>query len=183
MPRNKRPQEREAKRGEIVAAARALFLERGFEATPLSAIAKAAGVTPNTIYWYFADKDALLIAVLDELLLESWTAYQGHVEATADDVDLLAWVVDGFRDLRLLISEIHARIDVSPALNAWHDRFHAASEGLLAHELRERGVPQSALEPTVKIAVFVIEGLITHALEPARAREILQTLVAGMPTA
>lgn len=181
MPKNKRPQEREAKRGEIVASARALFMERGFEATPMSAIARSAGVTPNTIYWYFSDKDDLLITVLDELLVESWAAYRG--QTASDDVDQLVWVVDGFRDLHLLISEIHARVEVSPALAAWHDRFHAASEGLLADELTARGVPEASLGPTVKIAVFVIEGLVTHGLEPAQARTILETLVAGMPSA
>jgi len=65
MARTKREQDREAKREEIVAAARALFVGEGYEATSMSRLAAAAGVAPNTIYWYFPDKDEVLVAVLD----------------------------------------------------------------------------------------------------------------------
>ena len=41
------------------------FFENGFEATSLSAIAKAAGVTRGAIYWHFEDKKALFRAVVD----------------------------------------------------------------------------------------------------------------------
>ncbi|MES2917128.1 MAG: helix-turn-helix domain-containing protein, partial [Pseudomonadota bacterium] len=65
MARTKREQERDAKRDEIVAAARRLFVDEGFDATAMSRLATAAGVAPNTIYWYFKDKDEVLVAVLD----------------------------------------------------------------------------------------------------------------------
>ena len=42
---------------EIIAAARTLFIETGYEDTSISRLAAAAGVAPNTIYWYFKDKD------------------------------------------------------------------------------------------------------------------------------
>ncbi|MFL6105324.1 MAG: TetR/AcrR family transcriptional regulator, partial [Marmoricola sp.] len=68
MPRNRRPQDRDEKLAEIVSAASSLFSEAGFEQTSMARIAQAAGVTPNTIYWYVEDKDALLVAALDHLL-------------------------------------------------------------------------------------------------------------------
>ena len=57
MPRNKRPQAADEKRGEIVSAARELFIHAGYDATSMGRLAVAAGVSANTIYWYFADKD------------------------------------------------------------------------------------------------------------------------------
>ncbi|HKY90770.1 MAG TPA: helix-turn-helix domain-containing protein, partial [Nevskiaceae bacterium] len=65
MPRNRIQQDSAEKRTEIVGAARTLFLETGYEATSMASIAAAAGVASNTIYWYFRDKDELLVAVLD----------------------------------------------------------------------------------------------------------------------
>jgi AcrR family transcriptional regulator len=59
-------QERGARRSEeIVAAAAALFAERGFDGTSLNAIAKAAGVTIASIYQYFPNRDAIVDAVAE----------------------------------------------------------------------------------------------------------------------
>jgi AcrR family transcriptional regulator len=67
IPRKR--QERGARRAEaMVAAAAALFAERGFEGTSLNAIAKAAGVTIASIYQYFPNRDALVDAVADHYL-------------------------------------------------------------------------------------------------------------------
>ncbi|EJL41946.1 TetR/AcrR family transcriptional regulator [Brevibacillus agri] len=44
----------------ILAAATALFAERGFEAVSIREIAKAAGCSHTTLYIYFKDKEALL---------------------------------------------------------------------------------------------------------------------------
>lgn len=54
-------------RGEIIAAASSLLAEVG-DANQLSmrAVAAAVGVTPPSIYRHFADKSALLVAVLEE---------------------------------------------------------------------------------------------------------------------
>ena len=63
MARTKREVDREQKRKEIVSVAGSLFLQDGYEATTINRIAEQMNVAPNTLYWYFADKDALLDAV------------------------------------------------------------------------------------------------------------------------
>jgi TetR/AcrR family transcriptional repressor of mexJK operon len=62
IPRG-RPKDR-AKRAAILQAARALFLERGLTATSVEAVADEAGVSKATVYSHFADKEALLRAVM-----------------------------------------------------------------------------------------------------------------------
>jgi AcrR family transcriptional regulator len=52
----------------MVAAAAALFAERGFEGTSLNAIAKAAGVTIASIYQYFPNREAIIDAVAEYYL-------------------------------------------------------------------------------------------------------------------
>lgn len=52
-------------RQRIVDAALELFLERGYVATTIEAIAKQAGVAPATVYQAFGTKQAILAAALD----------------------------------------------------------------------------------------------------------------------
>jgi AcrR family transcriptional regulator len=54
-----------ATRLQIIEAARALFIEHGYPATTLEAIAAAAGTSLPTLYRLFSSKRALLKAVLD----------------------------------------------------------------------------------------------------------------------
>ena len=65
-PRRRR---KEARPGEIIAAAMALWAERGFAATRLDDVAKRAGVAKGTIYLYFASKEDLFAAALRDRLL------------------------------------------------------------------------------------------------------------------
>ena len=53
----------------ILDAAEALFAERGYEGTSLRQIAHRAGIAQPGLYNYFANKQALYVAVLDRALL------------------------------------------------------------------------------------------------------------------
>lgn len=55
-----------AKREQIAAAARTLFLEQGYAGTSMDAVATEAGVSKQTLYVYFPAKLDLLRAILDE---------------------------------------------------------------------------------------------------------------------
>ena len=70
MARNRPDRTREDKAAEIVAVARRLFLERGYDGTPIAAIAREAGIATNVVHWYFATKDELFVAVLEALQSE-----------------------------------------------------------------------------------------------------------------
>lgn len=52
------------KRAAILAAAKALFVARGFEATSMDAVAQAAGVSKLTVYNHFSDKETLFRAAV-----------------------------------------------------------------------------------------------------------------------
>ena len=71
-------------RESLVAAARALFAERGYAATPIDEIVRAARVTKGALYHHFADKRELFRAVVRSVQL-------GWVEriraAVADEPD------------------------------------------------------------------------------------------------
>ena len=54
-----------ATRAVVVAAAGRLFVDRGYSATTIEAIAEAAGVPPGTVYRLFGSKRGILLRVLD----------------------------------------------------------------------------------------------------------------------
>ena len=173
MPPTKPRQDREEKRAELGDAARRLFLADGYDATSMAALARAAGVAPNTIYWYFGDKDDLLIAVLDAELADALAAYAEIAERPI--AEQVLWTVGQLQGLRGLVTTVHARIGRSAALNAWHDAFHATTEGLLRVAI-EHAVPADALDAEVRIAVFTVEGLLTHALAESEQQAICERL-------
>ncbi len=64
-------------RTELVAAARRVFMQRGFHGASLDDIADAAGYTKGAVYSNFAGKDDLYLALLD-------AHYEARVAAYAD---------------------------------------------------------------------------------------------------
>jgi AcrR family transcriptional regulator len=75
----------------IIAAARKLFAERGFDGCKVSDIARQAGMSQGNIYWYFSSKEDLLKAVLAEgfenlgdLMTEAAAGSGGSIEKLDD---------------------------------------------------------------------------------------------------
>lgn len=175
MPRNRRPVDRDEKRAEIVLAAAELFSGRGYDETSMSAIAARAGVTANTVYWYVADKDALLVAVLDHILdttLEEWTTL-----ADRSWTDQLVWVLGRLETHHRLVSVVHSRSALSPVVDEWHERFHAVIDAIVADTLRTMGAPEADVAAMTSIGVHVVEGLLMHPRTDEEKRETLDLLI------
>ncbi len=68
MPKTRHEIDRSAKITELLDIAERLFNERGYAGTTTAALAGAAGVAQNAVYWYFPSKDHLFVAVLDRML-------------------------------------------------------------------------------------------------------------------
>jgi AcrR family transcriptional regulator len=161
VPRNRFDQTKEAKRVEIVAAASSLFLSEGYDGASMGKIAAAAGLTPNTLYWYFGDKDELFVAVADlslDLLLQ------------------FVWLVDNLRPVRHLVATVHARVARSPRIAEWHSGFHRQVEALFEEQLAiEVSGPQRDAETAV--VTFAIEGAVTHDLDAGATADLCQALM------
>ncbi|HLM95949.1 MAG TPA: TetR/AcrR family transcriptional regulator [Acidimicrobiales bacterium] len=57
--------EKEGRRPDILAAAKKVFARKGYHATTIADIAKAAKLSYGSIYWYFDSKDALFHALME----------------------------------------------------------------------------------------------------------------------
>ena len=58
------------KRRQIIDGARKVFLDLGFDGASMGEIARAAGVSKGTLYVYFADKNRLFEAIVEEESIE-----------------------------------------------------------------------------------------------------------------
>jgi TetR/AcrR family transcriptional regulator len=65
-PSTRRERRKEARPGELLAAALDLFVEKGFAATRAEEVAKQAGVSKGTLFLYFPTKEDLFKAVVRE---------------------------------------------------------------------------------------------------------------------
>ena len=113
----------EQTRTRILEAALALFMERGFEATTMRAVAAAAGVALGNAYYYFESKEELVQAFYERSHREHLAAATPRLESERD-----------FR--KRLLATLHAKIDTS----APYHRF----SGVL---FRSAADPRSPLNP------------------------------------
>lgn len=63
-----RQRRKDARPHELLEAALALFVEKGFAATRAEEVAQRAGVSKGTLYLYYASKEELLKAVIEQYL-------------------------------------------------------------------------------------------------------------------
>jgi AcrR family transcriptional regulator len=115
IPRKR--QERGTRRAEeIVAAAAALFAERGFDGTSLNAIAKAAGVTIASIYQYFPNREAIVDAVA-EFYLAAFRAEENESLNRSQELSLGDFIRRGVTtlfDFHAKYGGVRAFLDADP---------------------------------------------------------------------
>src|SRR5437588_544220 len=63
-------EEDSSKRRQILDGARKVFMDLGFDGASMNEIARSAGVSKGTLYVYFADKNRLFEAIVEEEVLE-----------------------------------------------------------------------------------------------------------------
>jgi len=105
----------DARRQQIVDAARVRFASHGFARTSMSDLVEASGLSVGAIYRYFTGKDELVAAICEEgeqafpteLTADALAAFLDHVRALARD-----------HGHARLVAQIYAEAAVSPELAA-----------------------------------------------------------------
>jgi len=99
------------KRDRILLAATRVFARKGFHATRVSEVAKAAGVADGTIYLYFKSKDELLISIFEDRVDHLLEAVRREMDALPNAqarlrriIELQLGLLDGERDLAEVIT-------------------------------------------------------------------------------
>src|SRR5215211_4211983 len=83
----RRERNKEAIRGRILAAALALFNQRGFEATTTKEIARRAKIAEGTVFNYFETKDDIALYFFEQEVDHAITAVRSDASLTKAPLD------------------------------------------------------------------------------------------------
>lgn len=73
-----------------------LILEEGFAGTSIAKIARAAGVSPATLYIYYENKEQMLYSIYREYANDTYEYLMGRVGAEMDGGELVSALVWGY---------------------------------------------------------------------------------------
>ncbi|MEU9216490.1 helix-turn-helix domain-containing protein [Streptomyces sp. NPDC048376] len=147
-------------RGRLEQAALELYVERGYEQTPVAEITKRAGLTERTFFRHFADKREVLFGgsgSLEELCVGAVAAVPSSatpMEAVAGALDAAAVVFEERGDLVRLRQGV---IDANAELRERELTKLASLAGALADALRARGVDDLTARLTAEAAIAVLK--------------------------
>lgn len=163
------------RRADILDAAARCFARAGFHRTTIQDIAKESGFSAGLIYRYFADKDAMVVAISDQW--HERQTRQLHLDEPGHrDADALGRVTSGYLDLLRALAGPAERERVQLGVQIWAEalrspKVHAvARQGVdapretitgLLHAARERGDLPSNLPPDglARVLIAVYQGL------------------------
>jgi TetR/AcrR family transcriptional regulator len=90
----RRARRKEARPGELIEAALALFVEKGFAATRVEEVAARAGVSKGTLFLYFPSKEDLFKAVVRETVAGRFPEWADELaEFQGDSVELVRYAM------------------------------------------------------------------------------------------
>jgi AcrR family transcriptional regulator len=151
-----------ATRERILEAASELFYRQGVGATGLDQVIAASGTGKGQLYHYFADKRALVHAVVDRQVATVLAAQQSRLEQLATPADVRAWadeLVNAYQHanhpvrcpLGALVAELaEGDADARAALDRGFGRWSAA----LAAGLRRAGVARPERQATALLSAY-----------------------------
>lgn len=94
--RERREKEREQRRLDILASARAVFLQYGIEQTSMDRIAQEAELAKGTLYLYFRNKEELVLALITEHLEQLATLLEEVTKRSLSPQQKLLGIVQEF---------------------------------------------------------------------------------------
>lgn len=168
---------KEARPGEIVAAALEVFGERGFAATKLADVARRAGITKGTLYLYFDSKEALFKAVVREtivpVIVQGEALAQSHTGSARELLEQLVreyWRLVGETAAAGVPKLMMAEAATFPELTRfYYDEVVTRGHRLMAGVI-ERGIKNGEFRPVnVKLAAKLAMSPLMHATVVRRA--------------
>jgi AcrR family transcriptional regulator len=138
----------------IIAAGQAVLLERGYDATTTNHIARAAGISPGSLYQYFPDKAAVLSQVIERYSEDVQARLSRGFLRTlrSDSREVVRANVTNLLDvceenpglLRVLVEQV-PRSDHGPRVDFAHRADEWTTTALLSAPHRDPGRPAEAI--------------------------------------
>jgi AcrR family transcriptional regulator len=155
-PRLSRAEQNDRNRALLLAAARRVFLERGYYAATLDQIADEAGFSKGAVYSRFASKADMFLALLEDRITER-AAQNARLAAELAGTGNFAALLDqaeraerGAPGWRLLVTEFRVHAARDPELNRRYAALHARTVDGVAQvftEIRKEGARGLPIPP------------------------------------
>jgi len=158
------------RRKHIMSVAARVFSEKGYYATTIADLAEAAGIAKGTIYWYFNNKRAIMLAILDDISREITGTFAQILTNAPDGLDALLQCIDPA--LRLL--EKHGPIylmyflEIGSTDSSIQDKFRQIYQAVHAGAriAVERGIAEGKIrEVNPDLAAYAVMGLVERVSE------------------
>jgi len=162
--RAKHARRKDARPGELLAAALELFVEKGFAATRAEEVAKRAGVSKGTLFLYFSSKEDLFKAVVRENITGRYPEWNAKLEAyqgsTPDLVRLFMrqwWADVGDSHISGISKLMMSEASNFPELAAFYQQEVIDPGSALIRRILQRGVDLGEFGPIdMKYGVYTI---------------------------
>lgn len=162
--RAKRERRKEARPGELLAAALELFVDKGYAATKSEEVARRAGVSKGTLFLYFASKEELFKAVVRENIggrFPEWhaefDAYQGNTPDLLRHFMLLWWTRVGSTRIGGITKLMMSEASNFPELASFYQKEVIEPGHALIHRILQRGVDRGEFRPVdPKYGVYLV---------------------------
>jgi len=174
--------ERRDARQELLSAAADVFAERGFHDASIDEIAERAGYSKGAVYWHFASKDDLFLALIEERvdrptreMIELLQSAPAELDMAPEASRRFATLLAAQRDWLLLDNEYWSQAVRDPDLRRSYAKrrreLRAALGSALAARAGTLGAPQIGIDPErVATAIMALSiGLAQQALVDRRA--------------
>ncbi len=155
------------RRAAILAAARGVLAEKGFEATRISEIVARAGVAQGTFYLYFPSKLSLILALAEDMNTRLLASVQQVFEHTATLSEAIeAAVSAAFAELEQykdVLGILHSRVSIADYYEECRkldEPFYDFIAGMIRHS-QAAGLMTPSANP--EITAQLIIGLLEHA--------------------
>jgi AcrR family transcriptional regulator len=122
VPRNRQHIPHEERRAALLEAATEVFVSKGYVATSMDDISKAADVARANVYWYYPSKDHIFAAVMNQMLELEIARMTVKHKRSSPERRLILGLIEMF-PYRSLHREMHERMPYSEAVAAAHETF------------------------------------------------------------
>lgn len=168
-------------RRRITETARHLFSEQGFEVTTNKMLAAKAGITTGALYHYFDSKEAIYLAVYDEVQETVYGRF-GTVESETDTFKtrFKAMLEVAYQlnledpSLARLIGAVRVDERRDPVLASLMEASHSSREGGFFQRLVELGVQTGEVDPANRALVAALLQIILIGLTDAVSDDPVQ---------
>lgn len=168
--------DREAKRQEILAAAIAVFAEKGYHSTKMADIAQKAEMGKGTLYEYFRTKEelpktifGLMIQDFDQQISKIEQTHPDPVEAILAGIQLCFQDLDEFAHVTPLVFEVlgNKELDRSIGLSEDFEQWLESLNQFFVTQI-QAGQSQGQIIPDLSAPIFArmlvstLDGMATH---------------------